>query len=171
MKIAVFGSAFNPPTYSHLRIIEKLSLVFDKVLVVPCYSHNFGKKMVDFEHRFNMAKLLIEHLPDKVGITDIEVELFQHEVSRTYTLLKALKTKYPDDDFVFACGVDNAMPESWSRFYNHDLIDKEFGKYVIESQGTIRSTLIRSYIKESKSIEGMTDPKVINYINENKIEF
>lgn len=172
MKIAVFGSAFNPPSYSHLKIIEKLSLIFDKVLVVPCYSHNFGKGMIGFDHRFKMANLLVENLSGNIEVTDIEKHLFENETSKTYLLLKRLKADNKENDYVFACGYDNANIENWSKFYKYDLIDKEFGKYVIEDGiFDVRSTEIRNNLKSNLSIKGMTTPEIIKYIKDNSILF
>ncbi|MEF1220429.1 nicotinate-nicotinamide nucleotide adenylyltransferase, partial [Photobacterium damselae] len=47
-QIAIFGSAFNPPTLGHLSVLERLSQ-FDKVLVLPSYAHAWGKVMLDYE--------------------------------------------------------------------------------------------------------------------------
>lgn len=171
MKVAVFGSAFNPPTYSHMRIIEGLTDIFDKIIVVPCFSHNFGKKMIDFEHRFEMAKILTNHIGGKVLLSSIEKEIFKNEVSRTYLLLKELKRLNPEDDFIFVCGEDNATPENWTKFYKYESIDKEFGKHVIPDMGSIRSTLIRNKLKNGESISGLTKPEIIEYLTTNKIKF
>ena len=170
MKIAVFGSAFNPPTNSHLKIIEGLQKEFDKVLVVPCYSHNFGKKMIPYEHRLNMARLLVSSL-DGVEVSDIESKIFKNETSKTYLLLCALKSLDPTNEYVFVCGEDNADESNWKRFYKYEAIDKEFGKYVIESQGNVRSTLLRERLKNNESISGMTKDEVIDYISGNRIIF
>lgn len=172
MKVAVFGSAFNPPTYSHMKIIELIMDKFDQVLVIPCYSHNFGKKMLPFEDRLEMAKLLINHLPKKVIISDIEKDLFKDSISRTYPLLKKLKEKNPENDYVFVCGFDNAEESNWEKFYNYELIDKEFGKYVIyENVGDTRSTMIRNKLVKGEDISGLTKPEIIKYINDNQIKF
>lgn len=171
MKIAVFGSAFNPPTYSHLKIIEHLTGLFDKVLVVPCYSHNFGKKMIAYEDRLAMARLLVSHLNSKVEISEIEARLFKEEVSRTYTLLKALKKESPDDDFIFVCGEDNGSPENWAKFYKYDLIDKEFSKYVMPDQGMTRSTLVREKLARGESVEIHTKKEIVDYIEHHRIIF
>ncbi len=172
MKVAVFGSSFNPPTYGHLKIIESLIDVFDEVLVVPCYSHNFGKKMIDYDDRVEMAKILTSHLKDNVKVSTIESVIFKTEVSRTYLLLKYLKTENPENDYIFVCGFDNAAEENWKNFYKYELIDKEFGKYVIpEGTSEVRSTIIRNKIKSNESAEGLTKPEIIKYINDNGIIF
>jgi len=171
MKIAVFGSAFNPPTYSHLKIIEHLTGLFDKVLVVPCYSHNFGKKMIAYKDRIAMARLLVSHTNDKVEVSDIEADIFKTEVSRTYILLKALQQQSPEDSFIFVCGDDNGSPENWVKFYKHDLIDKEFGKYVMPDQGMTRSTLVRQKLARGDSVEEHTKKEIIEYIKNNNIIF
>lgn len=171
MKVAVFGSAFNPPTYSHMKIIEMLLDDFDKILVVPCYSHNFGKKMIDFEHRVEMARLLISHMGNKVELSTIEKDIFKTEVSRTYILLKKLKENNPEHDFVFVCGEDNAKEDNWKKFYNYDLIDKEFGKHVMPDLGIVRSTMIRNKLSNGESAIGLTKDEILNYISVNNIIF
>lgn len=171
MKIAVFGSAFNPPTYSHLKIIEHLIDLFDKVLVVPCYSHNFGKKMITFEDRVAMARLLVNHVKDKVEVSDIESDIFKEEISKTYLLLKELQRKSPDDVFVFVCGEDNGSPENWVKFYKYDLIDKEFSKYVMPDQGMTRSTLVREKLSRGESVVAHTKKEIVEYIEKNNIIF
>jgi nicotinate-nucleotide adenylyltransferase len=172
MKVAVFGSAFNPPTYGHLKIIESLTSAFDSVLVVPCYSHNFGKKMINYDDRVKMAEILTSHLDGKVKVSKVESEIFKTEISRTYLLLKHLKESNPDNDYVFVCGFDNATEENWKKFYNYDKIDKEFGKFVIpEGLSEVRSTIIRNKIKEKESIEGLTKAEIIKYIDDNRIVF
>ena len=171
MKIAVFGSAFNPPTNSHLNIIKELSANFDKVLVVPCYSHNFGKKMIDFDDRLNMASLLINGLSPNIEISDIERRLFNDTISTTYSLLCALRVIYPTDELIFACGKDNADIENWKRFSNYKLIDKEFGKYIVSDQGLVRSTLVRESFKNNQSIDAYTKIEIVNYLKNNNISF
>jgi nicotinate-nucleotide adenylyltransferase len=171
MKIAVFGSAFNPPTYSHLKIIEHLTGLFDKVLVVPCYSHNFGKKMIAFQDRVAMARLLVNHITDKVEVSEIEANIFKTEISKTYLLLKALQRNAPDDVFVFVCGEDNGSPENWVKFYKYDLIDKEFSKYVMPDQGMTRSTLVREKLSRGESVIAHTKKEIVEYIEKNNIIF
>lgn len=171
MKIAVFGSAFNPPTYSHLKIIEHLTSLFDKVLVVPCYSHNFGKKMIAFDDRLEMAKLLVSHINNQVEVSDIEADLFKKDVSKTYLLLKALQKNLPEDVLVFVCGEDNGSPENWVKFYKYDLIDKEFNKYVMPDQGMTRSTLVREKLSRGESVADHTKKEIVEYIESHHITF
>ena len=59
MKIAVFGSAFNPPSLGHKSVIERLSH-FDKVLLVPSLSHAWGKEMLPFDTRIDMVLTFID---------------------------------------------------------------------------------------------------------------
>lgn len=172
MKVAVFGSAFNPPTFGHLKIIESLINDFDQVIVVPCFSHNFGKKMIDYNHRVKMAEILTSHLCDKVTVSRVEEEIFSNVVSRTYCLLKHLKETTPSNDYVFVCGFDNAAKENWEKFYNYELIDKEFGKYVIPSGvSETRSTTIRNKLNSNEDVTGLTKTEIINYIKDNEIYF
>jgi len=65
VNVAVFGGAFNPPTFGHSEIVKVIrkemarneSLIIDEVLVVPCAAHPFGKSLALFRDRVNMCKL------------------------------------------------------------------------------------------------------------------
>ncbi len=51
-KIAIFGSAFNPPSLGHKSVIESLSH-FDLVLLEPSIAHAWGKNMLDYQFGAN----------------------------------------------------------------------------------------------------------------------
>ena len=66
----VYGGSFNPPTKAHKLIIDKLFQIFmpDNIIVVPV-GNSYGKKgLIEFSHRYNMAKLL----DNRVVICDFE---------------------------------------------------------------------------------------------------
>ena len=55
--LAVFGSAFNPPSLGHRSVLERLSQ-FDKVLLLPNYQHAWGKVMLDYDARCDLVREL-----------------------------------------------------------------------------------------------------------------
>ena len=64
-EIVIYGGSFNPPTETHLQIIEYLykEKMFDKVLIIPCGNREDKPYLVDSKLRIKMLKLGIE---DKV---------------------------------------------------------------------------------------------------------
>lgn len=60
-KIAVFGSAFNPPTLGHKSIIDSLGH-FDLILLVPSIAHAWGKTMLDYELRSQLVDQFIQDI-------------------------------------------------------------------------------------------------------------
>lgn len=70
MKIAVYPGSFDPITYGHLDIIERASLIFDKIIVAVCI--NPGKQpFFSMEERVEMITQECAHLPN------VKVECFQ----------------------------------------------------------------------------------------------
>ncbi len=71
-KIAVFGSAFNPPSLGHKSVIESLSH-FDLILLVPSISHAWGKQMLSYEIRCELIDAFIHDLQsDKIQRSIVE---------------------------------------------------------------------------------------------------
>ena len=60
MKIAVFGSAFDPPHIGHDLIVNTLlgNQLVDEVWLLPAKCHASGKSLVSEHHRLAMLKLV-----------------------------------------------------------------------------------------------------------------
>lgn len=158
--VAIFGGAFNPPTKGHKKVIETLSEKVDEVWVLPSYAHAHGKKPISFERRLKLVQILVDKIEKQnIKVSDEEkycFEKMQKPFVYTYDLLCFLKEKYPEYDFKFSCGSDNAAPEQWKRFNNYKEIDKEFGKIVVQDEIDVRSTYIREAI-QNKDFEKLLD--------------
>jgi pantetheine-phosphate adenylyltransferase len=59
MNIAVFPGSFDPPTYGHLNIIERVSAIFERVDVVVAVNPN-KSYLFSAEERFSLMKTLAE---------------------------------------------------------------------------------------------------------------
>ncbi len=185
-KIAVFGSAFNPPHKGHADAIQQLlDQGYSKVLVVPSANHAFGKNMVNFDLRILMAKSLISEAFSNgsafnaVEILDIESLIYEKRKRRgatrpiyTYELLRHLRRKYKNTTIHFAIGPDNARDETWNRFYKSKEILKEFGRVVLEEKEQYHSSDIRDCIKNNKNCwEKYVTNGVSSIIKSNKLYF
>lgn len=107
-KIAVFGSAFNPPSLGHKSVIESLSH-FDVVLLEPSIAHAWGKDMLDYPTRCRLVDAFIKDMAlSNVQRSDLEQTLYQPEQSvTTFALLTKIQEIYPTADITFVIGPDN----------------------------------------------------------------
>lgn len=174
-RVGVFGSAFNPPTKGHENAFLQFENEFDEIWLVPSYAHAFGKNPLPFEMRCNILSLFLENIgSEKIKISKIEelfYKTFTPKYVYTYDLLLFLKDKYPNYDFEFICGEDNADPERWAKFKNSDKIDKEFGKKVAKVKKDIRSTYVRNAFKDKEydKLKELIYDNVLDFIKCNNL--
>ncbi|AMG01966.1 nicotinate-nicotinamide nucleotide adenylyltransferase [Vibrio mimicus] len=154
-KIAVFGSAFNPPTLGHKSIIDSLDH-FDLILLVPSISHAWGKTMLDYEQRNRLVDQFIQDIDScKVQRSDVEEALYTPENSvTTYAVLTRLQALYPEDELTFVIGPDNLL--NFAKFYKADEILQRWTVMACPERLPIRSTAIRDSLQNGQSITGMT---------------
>ncbi|SJN55286.1 nicotinate-nicotinamide nucleotide adenylyltransferase [Vibrio ruber] len=164
LKIAVFGSAFNPPSLGHKSVIDSLSH-FDQILLVPSLAHAWGKKMLPYEQRCRLVDALISDLgADKIQRSEIEEQLFvPGKHITTYAVLTALQDIYPQDELTFVMGPDNLL--QFARFFRAKDILKQFNVMACPEKVPIRSTHIRQGLQQGKAIEALTTPSVAQLIH------
>lgn len=107
MKIAVLGGSFNPPHVCHVFICWYILATsdVDRVWVVPCYKHAFGKELVPFHHRFTMCRLAVNLLRDaRVSVSAIEQK--RQGTSWTIETARYLHAHFPEHDFTWIIGSD-----------------------------------------------------------------
>jgi len=153
-RIALFGSAFNPPHKGHIDAIEQLLSPFDAVMVVPSACHAFGKQMVDFQQRLRMTELIVQEcLPTaSVVVSDIEQVLHHRDPDAavySYDVLCAVQAQQPNARFSLVLGPDNVAAKTWQRFHRYQEILTEFAVYAVEERLPLRSTAIRAGIAET----------------------
>jgi len=135
MRIAVYSGSFNPLHIGHLAILQRLTGMFDKVLLVV--SPKNPLKDIDGAtgaRRFEAAQEAIARHPEldgKVEACDIELTLPQPNY--TYITLDTLKEQNPGDEFTLVCGGDQiANFRRWRR-YKHILL--RYGIAVFPREG------------------------------------
>ncbi len=103
--VALYGGSFDPPHVGHVAMAEHAlaRLGVAEVLVVPVFSHAFGKDLTPFHHRMKMAELAFGHLRS-VAVLPIEAEL--PSPSRTLETLVELERRRPRDAFRLLIGAD-----------------------------------------------------------------
>lgn len=161
--VAVFGSAFNPPSLGHLSVLERLTH-FDQVLLLPSYTHAWGKKMLDYDVRCELVAAFIEDSQlNNVTLSRIEQKIANgNDPVTTYAVLDNLQRKMPDANLTFIVGPDNFL--NFSKFYRSDEIMKRWQVLACPETVPIRSTVIRDAIVNSCDISHLTTPKVAKLI-------
>jgi len=84
MKIAILGGSFNPIHKGHIKNAEEVLKYakVDRVLLMPCYKHAFGKKILPFEQRMEMTKLAVE----ENGNPRLIASDYEKQIKSTYSV-------------------------------------------------------------------------------------
>jgi len=130
-KIALYGGAFNPPTIAHEMVVNKVIEcgLFDKVYVTPTYKHitKRKKEAVDFNLRIEMCYRAFNN--PMVEISTVEKDLSDAGSNGgTANLYEHLMKKYPNDEFYFIIGMDNAT--KLDRWYRSEWV-RENMKFIV----------------------------------------
>lgn len=169
-KFAIFGSAFDPPTQGHQDVLQQVASYVDTILLVPSFSHAFGKRSQPFEQRCELVRLFIKDLslPCTVELSDIEQTLYQDKPVYTFDLMCAVEAQYPDAQLIFVRGPDNATPEVWQRFYNHREIEQRWTLFTATERRAVRSTAVRQELSQSvlnrAALQTLLTPTVMDYL-------
>ena len=98
-RIAVMGSAFNPPSLGHKDVVEQALKQCDQVWLVPAFRHAWGKKMAAYQQRCEMVDLFVQDIADpRVSLCAIEHEIASDKPVYSYDLLAALQARIQTDD-------------------------------------------------------------------------
>ncbi|KQA21349.1 nicotinate-nicotinamide nucleotide adenylyltransferase [Vibrio metoecus] len=167
-KIAVFGSAFNPPTLGHKSIIDSLGH-FDLVLLVPSIAHAWGKVMLDYDQRLQLLDQFIADIgSSKVQRSDVEYELYTPQNSvTTYAVLNGLQARYPDDELTFVMGPDNLL--NFAKFYKAEEILQRWTVMACPERVAIRSTTLREALLMGQSISALTTSGVAALLSQRQL--
>lgn len=108
MRIGIFGGAFDPIHYGHLRVAEEVyeSLALERVVFLPTAipPHKTVGGITPFAHRIKMVQVAIEGF-DHFMVSDMEKEIPGHSYS-IETLRRLHATFDPDTRFYFIVGLD-----------------------------------------------------------------
>ena len=163
-RIAVMGSAFNPPSLGHKDVVEQALKQCDQVWLVPAFRHAWGKKMAAYQQRCEMVDLFVQDIADpRVSLCAIEHEIASDKPVYSFDLLAALQTRIqPDDQLLLVIGPDNAA--AFDKFYRASDIRQRWQLLVVKERISVRSTKIRTALQQHKSITAMTTPGVAAFL-------
>ncbi len=191
-KIGILGGTFNPVHLGHTEIALKLREEFalEYVLIIPVGSPPHKHYEIASEQdRINMLKLSTEKLP---CLKVCEIECDRDGLTYTVDTMRSLEKK--DTTYYYIIGSDTLFDlETWKEIpaicklteficvrrnnasptamANEIARLKEaYGANIHISKVTgpdISSTLIRNRIKSNKSVDGLVDARVEEYIRKN----
>lgn len=164
-RIAVLGSAFDPPTLGHLDVIKQCLVRFDEVWLVPAYCHAFDKKMGEYTDRVNLLNAFVSdiHLPH-VEVYACEDKIKSDGKVYSIDLMTYLGARYttPKDTLSLVIGPDNE--EVFDRFKDANKLKSHYAPFVAEERLSIRSSQVRAAIKLKQDISHFLTPSVLSYI-------
>jgi nicotinate-nucleotide adenylyltransferase len=115
MDVAFFGGSFDPPHLGHeLAIDFARARGMERIVVVPVRAHAFGKRLLAYEHRVQLARLAFADSPD-IEVSEVEKEL----APPNYTVhtLQALRQQHPHWSLRLLVGSDVLEDaQKWYRF-------------------------------------------------------
>lgn len=106
MRIGLFGGAFNPIHYGHLRTAEEVLETFslDRIVFLPSGKPPFEKPdLAKASHRYEMTRMAVEDNPH-FEVSDIEIRTR----GRSYSVntVTRLRKMHRDAEFYFILGID-----------------------------------------------------------------
>ncbi len=153
-RYAMYGGSFDPIHAGHMSVIERAIAMGYEVLVVPAYRHAFGKQSAPFEHRVRMCDLALQAgaLHHQARVCTIERTLAHGSDTPVYTydVLCALRTRLQAAPCLLV-GPDIAA--EWARWYRHEEIDREFGRFSLPMTHPARSSTIRQRLHGGEALD------------------
>lgn len=118
MNIGLLGGSFDPIHKGHIEIAkEALSLLsLDSFYFIPTKNNPWkDKQNAPGDMRKEMIEIAIHQEP-KMKVCTIELDSTSNEKNYTINTIHALKEMYPNDNFYYLMGMDQAMAfEKWKQ--------------------------------------------------------
>lgn len=161
-KIGFFGGCFNPPTITHIELVNNLIIdkKLDKVIFIPVSDFYQKEDLIKAKHRYNMLKLAVKNYKN-LEIDNIELKI--NKKLYAVDIFELLKDKYKNKDIYYIMGTDNFKKmNTWKDYdiiknYNYIILDRD--KYK-----DVSSTKIRNLIKEDRDVSSLIFKEVYKYI-------
>ena len=192
MKIAVGGSAANPPHFGHKQVVESVVLLgcFDQVRWIVSGDRPDKPGLPNSKIRYEMGKMLFANSGDVLVFYEDE------QAIPTFQVIAELQKCYPEAEIVWYCGADHFVPRE--RFGgNCDILGFwDFGEELFDNQEfliiprkgldmnklqlpkkyrildvqipEISSTVIRQKIINGDEVKE-TLPEIVEYIEKNNL--
>ena len=108
MRVGILGGSFNPPHEGHVHISKMVlkTLRLDAVwwLVTPQNPMKSADELLPMDKRIELSRDILDNHP-KILVTGMEAEF---GTTYSYASIKLLKKHFPNTDFAWITGMDNA---------------------------------------------------------------
>lgn len=155
-RIAIGGSAANPPHLGHLKLLEHLvqSEMFQKIIWLPSGTRKEKPDFVATEHRANMTTLTFAQLDRNGSQTGIDI-MFTDIYGKNHPTiwwLEKIQSENPDAEVAWYTGVDSVVPE-----------ERYSGKCEIEACWFRGAELMWNWNFLIIPRGGFPDPRILNF--------
>jgi nicotinate-nucleotide adenylyltransferase len=186
-RIGIYSGSFNPIHHGHVMLANYLVEFsdLDELWFVVSPQNPLKKKtdLMDDADRLEMVKLAIGNDP---WMKASDIEFSMPKPSYTINTLRALSEQYPEDQFVFICGMDSLQNlKSWREYQkildNYELLvfprEGYDGGDLINYPSVnvlktpileISSTFIRNCIKKGRDVRHFMPEKAFLYLKQNR---
>lgn len=189
MRIGIYSGSFNPIHTGHTQLANYLieNNIVDEVwfVVSPCSPLKKHAELLDEYLRLEMVLMAIKKYPH---FKASDVEFCMPIPSYSIDTLRELAAQYPEHQFMFIIGSDNALV--FDQWKDYNLLHAEFPILVYPREGfdfnevadkypqmqilntpyfNISSTEIRASIAQKKDITEWLNPSVAEFIRENDL--
>lgn len=187
-KVGIYSGSFNPIHHGHLMLASYL-VTFGELdelwlLVSPQNPLKPKAELLDDQHRLEMARLAVGDDPF-IKVSDVEMHL--PRPSYTINTLQQLSEQYPDNQFVFVCGMDSLQNlDKWKDYekilenypilvfprkgYDGGELIKHPSVRVVETPIIeLSSTFIRNCIADNISVRHFMPENAYNYLTNNNL--
>ena len=183
MRIGLYSGSFNPVHHGHVMLANYLVEFSDLdelwFVVSPQNPLKKREDLMKDEDRLKMVELALEG-DSRLKVSDIEMSL--PLPSYTINTLRALSAKYPNDQFVFICGMDSL--QGLPRWREYQAILDHYELLVFPRKGydggelihhphvkvletpviEVSSTFIRNSMKAGKNVRHFIPEKAYQYL-------
>ena len=158
--LAVLGGSFDPPHIGHVLIPTYLLTrgLASRVLVAPCWSHPFAKRMSPFLERLTLTRLAMAVHGSQVEVSDIELRIAESRDAATpsysYELLQAIAAANPNYQVRLVVGSDIVADGEIQRWRNQEQLQTEFRPIVVPRMGYAEASSCALPEVSSTSVRG-----------------
>lgn len=166
MNIGIYGGSFDPPHMGHLYAIQYAFSYYDldEIVIVPCYKQT-GKNLSDFDHRYNMCRLMFKDLSD-VWVSRVEEIMGGESITTRMVETFKYSRMFHDRKIYLIVGTDvkEAIPNWEGGKELMNLVDE----FIVVPKTEVSSTEIRNLAKMNVE-SSKTLKSISNYIFDNKL--
>jgi len=132
-RLGIFGGTFDPPHVGHVFAAHYVLMTsrIERIFVIPCAEHPFGKEQAAFAHRYAMCRLAFQGLGEAVEVLDIEGR--RPGPSYTIDTVRDLRSLHPEARLELIVGSD--IPPEFPKWKDAEALRRLVDMRVLPRQG------------------------------------